>query len=273
MTEAQGARRGSGQSLQKAPTRPPRSGAQGSWLFRKSTSFNPYAGANRIRFEGFPRRPDEDTAVSQPLAGDLPETPNILAGPQPRSQGRGARAIAGIGDSSLSGINKSEVRRAANAEGVFSRGASTSGGGHEPARSHPNHSETLDAARVIGPKSPLKPGHIWSIGQELKSLGAVQALAMFIIALDAKLRGCDLVELLVADVARGNVIRQRSTIVQRHQASALWPLAMHSGIHARPVTCSLGTSMWMRSCPAGYQTRKVAMVSFPNRHFSSTGSL
>ena len=72
-----------------------------------------------------------------------------------------------------------------------------------------------NAGRVIGPKAPLKPRHIWSIRQELKSLGAVRDLAMFNIALDAKLRGCDLVKLRIADVAHGKVIRQRSTIIQQ----------------------------------------------------------
>lgn len=52
-----------------------------------------------------------------------------------------------------------------------------------------------NAGRMIGAKAPLKPKHIWAIRQHLKSVGAVRDLAMFNIALDAKLRGCDLVRL------------------------------------------------------------------------------
>ncbi|GAA0869754.1 hypothetical protein GCM10009116_15900 [Brevundimonas basaltis] len=72
-----------------------------------------------------------------------------------------------------------------------------------------------NAGRMTGAKAPLKPKHIWAIRQHLKSLGSVRDLAMFNTALDAKLRGCDLVRLRLADVAHGGVIRQRSTIVQQ----------------------------------------------------------
>lgn len=72
-----------------------------------------------------------------------------------------------------------------------------------------------NAGRVTGAKAPLKLKHIWAIRQHLKSLGSVRDLAMFNTALDAKLRGCDLVKLRLADVAHGGVIRQRSTIVQQ----------------------------------------------------------
>ena len=72
-----------------------------------------------------------------------------------------------------------------------------------------------NSGRVIGAKAPLKSKHIWAIRQHLKSLGSVRDLAMFNIALDAKLRGCDLVKLRIADVAHGGSIRHRSTVVQQ----------------------------------------------------------
>jgi integrase len=72
-----------------------------------------------------------------------------------------------------------------------------------------------NAGRLIGPKAPLKPKHIWAIRQQLKTLGRVRDLAMFNCALDAKLRACDLVKLRVSDVAPGGVLRQRSTVIQQ----------------------------------------------------------
>lgn len=72
-----------------------------------------------------------------------------------------------------------------------------------------------NAGRMIGAKAPLKPKHIWAIRQHLKSVGAVRDLAMFNIALDAKLRGCDLVRLRLADVTQAGIVRQRSTIIQQ----------------------------------------------------------
>lgn len=49
-----------------------------------------------------------------------------------------------------------------------------------------------NAGRLIGPKAPLKPEHIWAIRQQLKVARKVRDLAMFNCALDSKLRACDL---------------------------------------------------------------------------------
>jgi integrase len=72
-----------------------------------------------------------------------------------------------------------------------------------------------NAGRLTGAKPPLKPKHIWAIRQQLKNGHRVRDLALFNSAIDAKLRGCDLVKLRVSDVASGGAIRQRSTIIQQ----------------------------------------------------------
>jgi integrase len=72
-----------------------------------------------------------------------------------------------------------------------------------------------NAGRLIGPKAPLKPKHIWAIRHQLKVSRRVRELAMFNCALDSKLRGCDLVRLRVSDVAPGGALRQRSTVIQQ----------------------------------------------------------
>jgi hypothetical protein len=89
------------------------------------------------------------------------------------------------------------------------------GGGHEPARSVSLTSQTLERWSVDRSQGPLKPKHIWAIRQHVKSIGSARDLAMFNIALDAKLRGCDFVKLRLGDIARGAVVRQRSTIIQQ----------------------------------------------------------
>ena len=71
-----------------------------------------------------------------------------------------------------------------------------------------------NAGRLIGPKAPLKPKHIWAIRQQLKAATRVRDLALFNCALDAKLRACDLVSLKVGDVAPSGTVRQRSTVLQ-----------------------------------------------------------
>ena len=69
--------------------------------------------------------------------------------------------------------------------------------------------------RMIGPKPPLKPKHIWAIRTRLQHEDRVRDLAMFNLAIDSKLRGCDLVRLRVADIHLGDSIRLRTTIVQQ----------------------------------------------------------
>lgn len=72
-----------------------------------------------------------------------------------------------------------------------------------------------NSGRVIGAKPPLKPRHVWGIRQQLKAAGKVRDLALFNCAVDAKLRGCDLVKLKVSDVAPGGAMRQRATVIQQ----------------------------------------------------------
>src|SRR5580698_6238213 len=72
-----------------------------------------------------------------------------------------------------------------------------------------------NAGRLVGPKPPLKPRHIWAIRQQLKNANRIRDLALFNCAIDAKLRGCDLVKLRLSDLAPGGSLRQRATVVQQ----------------------------------------------------------
>lgn len=69
--------------------------------------------------------------------------------------------------------------------------------------------------RLIGQKPPLKPQEIWSIRIRLDLAGKRRDLALFNLAIDSKLRGCDLVKLKVSDVSQGERIRNRSQIIQQ----------------------------------------------------------
>ena len=72
-----------------------------------------------------------------------------------------------------------------------------------------------NAGRIIGAKPPLKPKHIWGIRTRLQLAGRVRDLAMFNVAIDSKLRGCDLVSLRVGDVMLAGSIRPRSSVLQQ----------------------------------------------------------
>ena len=69
--------------------------------------------------------------------------------------------------------------------------------------------------RLIGQKPPLKLKEIWSIRIRLQIANKVRELAMFNIAIDSKLRACDLVSLRVDDVASGGHARARVMVMQR----------------------------------------------------------
>lgn len=69
--------------------------------------------------------------------------------------------------------------------------------------------------RLIGQRRPLTPEEVWSIRVRLELGGPMRDLALFNLAIDSKLRGCDLVALKVEDVFAGGQTRDRTTIVQR----------------------------------------------------------
>jgi integrase len=69
--------------------------------------------------------------------------------------------------------------------------------------------------RLVGQKRPLRPKEVWAIRVRLQIKRSKRDLAMFNLAIDSKLRGCDLVSLRVEDIAVGSQVRDRATIVQR----------------------------------------------------------
>jgi integrase len=69
--------------------------------------------------------------------------------------------------------------------------------------------------RLIGQKLPLKLKEIWAIRVRLQLAQHIRDLAMFNLAIDSKLRACDLVQLQVADVALGTRILSRAIVMQQ----------------------------------------------------------
>jgi integrase len=77
------------------------------------------------------------------------------------------------------------------------------------------HRIPWNKGKLIGQKSPLKLKEIWAIRIRLQLAGLTRELAMFNLAIDSKLRGCDLVQLRVCDVAQGNRVSSRTMIMQQ----------------------------------------------------------
>ena len=71
---------------------------------------------------------------------------------------------------------------------------------------------------LIGQKPPLRPKHVWSIRTKLQVEGRTRDLAMFNLAIDSKLRGCDVVALKVEDIAPHGYAVERATVRQKRPA-------------------------------------------------------
>ena len=78
----------------------------------------------------------------------------------------------------------------------------------------PRH-EPWNKGKLVGQKAPLKLKHIWAIRVRLELAERARELALFNLAIDSKLRSCDLVKLRVRDVCHGDRVAPRAMIMQQ----------------------------------------------------------
>jgi integrase len=69
--------------------------------------------------------------------------------------------------------------------------------------------------KLVGAKPPLRPSHVWSIRTKLQMQGLTRDLALFNLAIDSKLRGCDVVAIRVDDVAPNGYAVDRAAVRQK----------------------------------------------------------
>src|SRR5579872_2144901 len=96
------------------------------------------------------------------------------------------------------------------------RATRRAGGGGPPMSARPieRGQRPWNKGLPIGQKKPLEPKHVWSIRVRLEIARSARDLAIFNLAIDSKLRACDLVKLRLDDVCFGANVRHRATIVQ-----------------------------------------------------------
>jgi integrase len=70
-------------------------------------------------------------------------------------------------------------------------------------------------SKLVGQKAPLKLKEIWAIRIRLELSHRIRDLALFNLAIDSKLRGCDLVKLRIRDISHGNQITARAIVMQQ----------------------------------------------------------
>jgi integrase len=81
--------------------------------------------------------------------------------------------------------------------------------------SPPNKRTPWNKGKLIGARPPLRPKHVWSIRTRLLLEGRTRDLALFNLAIDSKLRGCDVVAVRVEDVAPIGYAVDRATVRQK----------------------------------------------------------
>jgi integrase len=86
---------------------------------------------------------------------------------------------------------------------------------HASAAETPARRVPWNKGKLVGAKPPLRPSHVWSIRTKLQMEGLTRDLALFNLAIDSKLRGCDVVAVRVDDVAPNGYALDRATVRQR----------------------------------------------------------
>ena len=79
----------------------------------------------------------------------------------------------------------------------------------------PRKNEPWNKGKLVGQKPPLKLKEIWGIRIRLQLSQRIRELALFNLAIDSKLRACDLVKVRVCDVLHGDQIAERTIVMQQ----------------------------------------------------------
>src|SRR5437868_3487865 len=88
----------------------------------------------------------------------------------------------------------------------------------------PAKHEPWNKGKFTGAKPPLRPKHVWSIRSKLQAEGRTRDLAMFNLAIDSKLRACDVVGLKVEDVGPNGYATDRALLDTAASSSMPSPL-------------------------------------------------
>ena len=77
------------------------------------------------------------------------------------------------------------------------------------------HRRPVNAGKTVGTKRPLTQKQIWAVRFFLDREGRLRDRALFDLAIDSKLRGCDLVKIKIGDIVSGADIRTRAIVIQQ----------------------------------------------------------
>ncbi|WP_171234727.1 tyrosine-type recombinase/integrase [Ruegeria sp. HKCCA6837] len=119
--------------------------------------------------------------------------------------------------------------------------------------------------RLVGQKRPLRSKQVWAIRARLELANKLRDLALFNLAIDSKLRGCDLVRLRVNDLAVGNSVRDRVSVVQRKTAK---PVQFEVTENTREVVSQWVSSQYMHGQRYLFPSRTRALPHLSTRQYA-----
>ena len=119
--------------------------------------------------------------------------------------------------------------------------------------------------RIVGQKRPLLPKQVWAIRARLEIASNLRDLALFNLAIDSKLRGCDLVRLKVADLVVGGVVRDRTSVIQRKTGR---PVQFEVSENTRKSVLEWVASPEMRGCEFLFPSRFHASPHLSTRQYA-----
>lgn len=156
--------------------------------------------------------------------------------------------------------------------------------------------------RIVGQKIPLLPKHVWAIRVRLEIAENIRDLALFNVAVDSKLRGCDLVRMKVADVYSAGQMKERAPVLQSKTkkpvrfeitegtrisvakwlddpqmigSEFLWPGRFHDRLHISTRQYARLVRDWVRSIglePSAYGTHSMRRTKV-SQIYKKTGNL
>ena len=117
--------------------------------------------------------------------------------------------------------------------------------------------EPWNKGKLVGQKSPLKRKEIWAVRIRLQIADRVRELALFNLAIDSKLRACDLVRLRVRDVEHGERVAARTIVMQQKTQR---PVQFEITEQTREASSLAGAANGSRSLTASQSGRSVGLM-------------
>lgn len=123
----------------------------------------------------------------------------------------------------------------------------------------------VTGGKLTGQKPALKMKEVWSIRARLELKKRVRDLALFNLAIDSKLRACDLTALKVEDVAAGGEVKTRGIIVQKKTGR---PVQFEITEQTRMAIRNLMSRHYLRSSDFLFQSRLVSSPHLSTRQYA-----